>query len=196
MAQARPPRIVPTQLRIAPSALHHWFVTVRTAYEGDAKAIGSVHVRSWQAIYRGEFPQDFLEGLDPDHRAERWSECIRSGPHEGSAILVVESGGEVIGFANVGPSRDDDAPAGEGEVRAIYLMPEHWGHGHGRQLMAAALDHLRQTGFSEAILWVLGSNQQARRFYEIGGWASDGASKDDDSFGFRMSEVRYRRRVA
>lgn len=95
---------------------------VRAANASDAQAIGEVHVRSWQAVYRGQFPQDFLDGLDPVRRAEQWSGYFRSGPHPRDAILVGEAAGEVIGFANVGPSRDDGAPVGEGEVRAIYLM--------------------------------------------------------------------------
>ncbi|MBV9093965.1 MAG: hypothetical protein JO132_08830 [Streptosporangiaceae bacterium] len=59
--------------------------------------------------------------------------------------------------------------------------------------MAAALERLAAAGFEQAILWVLDSNVRARRFYEAGGWSTDGAVKDDDSRGFRMTEVRYRR---
>jgi hypothetical protein len=33
----------------------------------------------------------------------------------------------------------------------------------------------------------------SRRFYAKGGWAEDGAVKQDDSLGFPMTEVRYRR---
>lgn len=32
----------------------------------------------------------------------------------------------VAGFACIGPSRNDDAPAGSGELRAIYLDSELW----------------------------------------------------------------------
>jgi hypothetical protein len=40
---------------------------------------------------------------------------------------------------------------------------------------------------------VLDSNDRARRFYVRNGWAEDGAVKVDDTRGFPISEVRYRR---
>jgi hypothetical protein len=33
---------------------------------------------------------------------------------------------------------------------------------------------------------------RARTFYEAGAWRADGATKSEDSFGVRVSEVRYR----
>ena len=66
----------------------------------------------------------------------------------------------------------------------------------GKALMDSALDVLRQAGFSEATLWVLATNERARRFYEVGGRAPDGAAKQDDSRGFPITELRYRRQLA
>ena len=37
---------------------------IRTANTDDAAAIAEVHVRSWQAAYRGVFPDDVLDGPD------------------------------------------------------------------------------------------------------------------------------------
>jgi hypothetical protein len=62
--------------------------------------------------------------------------------------------------------------------------------------MVAALDALAGFGFGEATLWVLDANERARRFYEAGGWSTDGAAKIDDSHGFPIVEVRYRRALA
>jgi hypothetical protein len=55
---------------------------------------------------------------------------------------------------------------------------------------------LSAAGVSVATLWVLGSNEGARRFYDALGWAPDGATKDDDREGFTLHEVRYRRATA
>ena len=77
-----------------------------------------------------------------------------------------------------------------------YLLAEQWGQGIGKALMDSALDVLRQAGFSEATLSVLATNERARRFYEAGGWAPDGAAKQDDSRGFPITELRYRRQLA
>ncbi|HTW06745.1 MAG TPA: GNAT family N-acetyltransferase [Acidimicrobiales bacterium] len=168
---------------------------VRAAELSDAAGIGLVHVRSWQAAYRDLVPQSFLDGLDAEQRGAGWARYLGASPHEREAVLVAELDGQVVGFASVGPSRDGDAD-GVGEVRAIYLLADRWGQGMGRELMRAALDALRALGFTQASLWVLGSNQRARRFYEAGGWCPDGASKSDDSRGFLLTEVRYTRAIS
>ena len=59
--------------------------------------------------------------------------------------------------------------------------------------MDAALNGLRQAGDTQATLWVLDTNARARQFYEAGGWAPDGETKQDDARGFSITEVRYRR---
>ena len=84
-------------------------------------------------------------------------------------------------------------PRGLGELAAIYLVPEAWGMGVGRQLMASALAALSDAGYDEALLWVLDTNSRARRFYEAAGWQADGAVKEDSSRGFVLNEIRYRR---
>jgi hypothetical protein len=50
-----------------------------------------------------------------------------------------------------------------------------------------------RAGFAEATLWVLDTNERARRFYAAGGWTLDEVTRQDDSHGFPIDEVRYRR---
>jgi ribosomal protein S18 acetylase RimI-like enzyme len=166
---------------------------VRRAEVGDAAAIGSLHVRCWQATYRGLIPQDYLNGLDASQRAEQWRQHL-AAPKEGGSVLIIDLDTQVAGFIAVGASRDEDGQ-NPGEVRAIYLAPEQWNRGHGLQLMAAGLDELRAGGFREATLWVLDRNDRARRFYERNGWRLDSAVKVDHGFGFTLDEVRYRRQL-
>ena len=90
-------------------------------------------------------------------------------------------------------NRADGDPRQVGEIYAIYLHPRAWGTGLGRSLMTAALATLAVAGYTQATLWVLESNARARQFYTKGGWAQDGAVMQDDSRGFPISEVRYRR---
>jgi len=168
---------------------------VRTARPADAAGIGLVHVRSWQAAYPGLIPQDFLDALHPDKRAEGWRQYLDGGPRAREALLVTEGGTGVDGFALVGPSRDEDGAGGPGEVYALYVLPERWRRGAGRELMTAALDALGGFGFAEATLWVLEGNDRARRFYEAVGWTADGATKTETPQGFSITEVRYRYRI-
>ena len=169
-------------------------VDIRPARMEDVPEIAVVHVRSWQAAYRGLLPQAYLDGLDPSQRIGRWERSLSATDWSHGGTLVADTGGRLSGFVSFGPARDDDADSRQaGEIYAIYLVPAAWDEGIGRQLMAAALDRLAEAGYHQVILWVLDSNVRARRFYEAGGWLADGAAKRDDSFGVPMTEVRYRR---
>ncbi len=149
---------------------------------------------SWQAAYRGLLPQAYLDALDPAQRVSQWERIVPAAGPAGGGTLVADAGGRLAGFVSYGPARDDDADSRRaGEIYAIYLAPVGWDEETGRQLMAAALGRLGGAGSGQVILWALGSNTRARRFYEAGGWHDDGAVKHDDSFGVPVTEVRYRR---
>ena len=92
----------------------------------------------------------------------------------------------------MGPSSDQDAAQGTGEVYAIFLEPDVVGTGVGRALFAQGVGDLRSLGFARATLWVLENNAPTRRFYEIAGWRTDGTEKTEDWNGFPLREVRYR----
>jgi GNAT superfamily N-acetyltransferase len=171
--------------------------SVRPATLADAEGIGLVHVRSWQSAYRGKMPQDHLDGLDPVRRAEVWRGIMEeTEPSRGGVRVAVAAGGGIAGFASFGPSRDSDTdPRVTGEVFAIYADPDAWGTGAGRALMASAVAELARLGYASAILWVLDTNDRARRFYALAGWQEDGASKTEGIRGFDITEVRYRRRL-
>ena len=165
-------------------------VRVRHAVVEDAKRIAEVHVRTWQGAYGHVFPAEALESLSDtlERRAARWR-ATAAEPEPGRHLLVAEAGGEVVGFAFSGPSEGDPR---EGELYAIYVLPDAWGRGAARALMAETLRLLRDDGHDEAVLWVLEDNPRTRRFYERCGWRADGAAKDEEWLGARVREVRYR----
>jgi GNAT superfamily N-acetyltransferase len=167
---------------------------IRRALADDALGVASVHVRSWQAAYRGLLPDMYLDQLDVDARRAAWAGTIaeEDWPRTGT-LVATEANGNVVGFAHVGPARDDDLdPLVVGELASIYVLPQVWGSGVGRRLMLAAVNVLRDAGFGAAILWVLDGNDRAQRFYEIGGWQLDGAAKDIVIAETTLAEVRYR----
>jgi ribosomal protein S18 acetylase RimI-like enzyme len=159
-------------------------VQVRPARPEDAAAVAAVHVRTWQEAYEPVFGADRLAGMDVEVRRRRWERWLR----DGERVWVAEADDRVVGFAWIGDSRDAE---GEGELFAIYVLPEAWGGGAGPALMAAALGGLRER-YRTATLWVLADNPRARRFYEREGWRLDGAEKRDEFLGVGVAEVRYR----
>ena len=159
---------------------------IRRARPEDAAAIAAVHVRSWQAAYEHVFGAERLAALDPEPR--RVSGARWLAEPETDACGAVEDGA-VVAFVSTGPSRDDPE---EGELYAIYALPEAWGSGAGGALLDAAVDALRERGYPEAILWVLEDNPRPRRFYEREGWRADGHEREGEHLGVRTVEIRYR----
>jgi GNAT superfamily N-acetyltransferase len=152
-----------------------------------------VQVLSWQAAYRDLMPDQVLDGLSVQRRAELWRSVVATG-RSGEAVLVLEGDDGVEGFAHVCPGRDSDVDIGTGEVSSIYLLPSAWGKGRGRALMDAAVRRLRAEGYHAATLWVLVTNDRARRFYDAAGWSCDGAEKTELVGGTAsITETRYRR---
>jgi len=157
---------------------------VRLGTADDAEGVARVQVETWQAAYAHALPAEQLQALSMEAAVERH----RRWP----PTFVAEVGGRIVGFVSVGKSRDPDT---DGELFAIYVHPEHWGAGIGRELIEAGEDELRRLGHRDAVLWVLDDNPRARRFYEIAGWAVDGTSREIEIFGFDIPEVRYAKRL-
>ncbi len=164
---------------------------IREATPADAPAIASVHVRSWRAAYRGQIPDETLDRMSVEDREATWREWLRD-PRPEQRAWVAEDGGRVVGFSSTAPTEDADAAPGAAEVYTIYLEPEAFGQGIGRALFAQAVDDLRDRGFRAATLWVLETNERARRFYEAAGWRPDGAVTTERIDCSNLPTVRYR----
>lgn len=149
--------------------------SLRDAVADDARAIAEVHVESWRWAYRGQLPDETLDRLDVAEREAWWLAVLASdGAH--ARVIVAQSAGRVVGFAGIGAARDGDASAGTGELYAIYVAEGVAGTGVGRDLLLRSTTALGEEGFERATLWVLETNQRARRFYEREGWAWDGTT--------------------
>ena len=165
--------------------------TVRHATSADADAIGRVQVETWRTAYADLLPQETIESFDVGARQAMWRDGLGRTPRPGSATFVALVEDEVVGFATVGASHSED---GAGEIYAIYVDPEHWGHGAGRALIERSETSLRESGFANALLWVIDGNERAERFYRAAGWKRDG-EKTDVFQGAAVTELRYRKRL-
>ena len=164
---------------------------VRDATPDDARAIAEVHVASWRWAYRGDLPQEFLEGLSIEDREQMWVSWFADPEAEGLVLVAADARG-VVGFGHGGPSRDDDTHDGVGEVKAIYLLPDATRSGTGTALLETITMRLRAEGFGRLTLWVLASNDRARGFYEHRGWSWDGTTSSHRFDCGERPMVRYR----
>jgi len=164
---------------------------VRTATAADAASIAQIHVETWRVAYRGQIPDAVLNGLDVGRRTVLWQERLAQ---RRGAVFVAEDGDSIKGFCDLVPSRDKDADARTvAEIGGIYILPQHWRKGTGRALCNRALATARQQDYTAVTLWVLASNDGARRFYEAMGFSLDGAAKTDKAAdGSELHEVRFR----
>lgn len=171
---------------------------IRPAVSTDAAGIARVQVESWRSAYRGLIEQDYLDSLDVDQRRRRWERILAESVWPRCGTFVAEDDERrLVGFGSIGPTRDDeDDPALVGQLAALYLVARVWGTGTGRALMLTCLAALGAAGYREATLWVLATNDRARRFYSAGGWRPDGARKQEDRGAVTLDEVRYRRPVS
>ena len=165
--------------------------TVRQATAADADAIGRIQVESWRAAYSGLLPEETIAAFDVETRRQMWREGLSRTPRPGSATFVALVDEEIVGFATVGASLSED---GTGELWAIYVHPTTWSRGTGRALIEASEQSLRDSGFTQALLWVLEGNERAERFYRAAGWTRDG-EKEDVFQGATVTELRYRKQL-
>ncbi|MBF6557435.1 MAG: GNAT family N-acetyltransferase [Acidimicrobiales bacterium] len=165
-------------------------IHLRRAEPADAMAVARVHVRSWQAAYRGLLSDEYLDGLRPEDRATSYTFGRLEHDHPTTIVSVEHE--TICGFATIGPSRDAGTE-GIGALHALYVDPECWDTGVGRTLVHEARQRLAGQGFEEAALWVLVGNVRAERFYRNDGWAADGSRRSDEVWSVTVDEVRYRR---
>ena len=169
---------------------------VRTPQREDAAALGVLHVAAWQAAYRnGLMPDEYLDSLSADDRAETWLQALETEPRPRHRRYVADDeSGQPIGFVVVGPA-DGDPDASVGEVYAINVDPDHWGRGAGTLLLEAGIAALTEEGFTTAVLWVHPNNERSRHFYETQNWSAEDVQRTEELFGVTVPEVRYRRRL-
>jgi ribosomal protein S18 acetylase RimI-like enzyme len=163
---------------------------MRDARPEDAFEIAGVHVRAWQAAYRGLLPGEYLDGLRAEDRMTHYNFDDGRPGHPTTIVAVADA--TIWGFATTGPALDHEA-AGTGQIYAFYVDPQMWGRGAGRSLMAEAQARLRRQGFGAALLWVLAGNKRAENFYQAHGWQPDGQRREQEVWGAMADEICYRR---
>lgn len=166
-------------------------VRMRWATAADAAAVAGLHLASYRAAYQGLLPAEVLFSMRADDRASRWRASLKDPQRQTLIAEDEDVSPALIGFAEVGPSRDDDARAGTGELMTLHVAQPRWRHGLGRVLHGRAVAALAARGFQTATVWVLTGNTRARAFYEAMDWNHEGTAREQVVSGTRVAEVRY-----
>ena len=152
--------------------------SIRDAVPGDGPLMGRLHAASWASAYRHFMPHAYLDSPEREEgQARHWAHELFTPSVPGGRGWIIESRGELAGFAWAQPGSETFAypsPGDMGHLDAIHLLPSSIGGGLGRALFWHALAALADLGFSEATLGVYEENVRARGFYEAMGWREDG----------------------
>jgi GNAT superfamily N-acetyltransferase len=147
----------------------------------DAATIAAIHQAAVSVAYR-----PFFSGSPPPTAAELCREWMSALADPTAVALVATVDRRPAGSVLIRADRQ----ARGGELHALHVLPEQWGHGIGSALHDVAIDLLAGGGYDTAWLWVLAANDRARRMYEHRGWTPC-ADTIRDYLG--VQELRYSR---
>ncbi|HTT98934.1 MAG TPA: GNAT family N-acetyltransferase [Rhizomicrobium sp.] len=139
-------------------------LTIRTARPADAAAIARVYIDSWHDTYPGVLSKSLLCSMTPKGQTARWLASIN---HRELVLVAEHDKHGIVAMASAGAVRDRGLGY-DGEVFTLYVDPDHFGCGAGRQLLTGTFAELRKRGFRSCVIWAHAGNN-ARFFYEAMG---------------------------
>lgn len=131
---------------------------IRWSEEGDRPAIAEINCKAFEHAYSGIFGREETERMFSS-QMPRWSSWLK-GRAETLGTLVAEFGDEPVGIAGLVLLKD-----GDGELAALYVLPEHQGRGMGQALWEASVAEFKGRGCAGMRVWVL-AGADAAHFYE------------------------------
>lgn len=168
--------------------------TIRPAASDDAKTLAHLHVQGWRDSYAGLISQAYLDSLDKNDRAQKWTEWLRES--HGPVLIAFDENGKPAGFVNYGrlrtplPGQSAIRPLYTGEIYAIYILAPYWRKGLGRVLMRQTAEGLALMKHKSMCLWVLQGNERAIGFYKALGGQRCG-KKEIDIAGSTRTELCF-----
>ena len=147
---------------------------VRKAEQKDMKLLGRIMAVSFRSAFSDFVSQQFLDACaQEDNCAALLDDVFTAGEMN---FLIGEESGMLVW------QRTEEGA----EIVALHSLPESWGSGLGKAMLAAALEEI---GDRPVYLWAFKENKRARRFYEKNGFHFDGSERVSDYEG--AIEVRY-----
>jgi len=163
---------------------------IEPARREDLDAVAFVHWRGWLDTYRGHLPDGLLESTTLELRQSQWRGTWFDQAEPLGMPLVARLDGEAAGIALAKPARDIASLGVEGEILLLYVLQAAQGGGLGHALFEACRRWFEAQGLRSFGLWVVTTNEAARRFYERhGGQAS--VERFEILRGERIDEIAY-----
>jgi ribosomal protein S18 acetylase RimI-like enzyme len=135
--------------------------------EEDIREVAALTAASWKSAYRGIIDGTYLDALG---EGQRWIDILPARLKDPKRHAVALKRNDVaIGTSWYGLSTTEGYPD-DGEITALYLLPEHIGSGYGHPLMEYTLGSLAELGYTYAVLDVFTANERALRFYHSFGF--------------------------
>ena len=162
-------------------------ITIRLATPADAADMAEIHMRSWEAAYKGIIPEDYIE----EKNATRMALYKRVITDDNTSFHVIQYDEKTIGIMRLAPPQDD---VGNDiyELHCLYLYPDYFRMGIGTKAMEFAFDMARGLKKTAMIVWVLDENVKAIKFYENCGFTKDGKVMNSE-YGKINGRVRMRK---
>ena len=158
------------------------------ATSSDANGIADLHTRSWRAHYRGEFPDDFLDGDLLAERKQVWSERLRH-PQENQFVHVSRAREQLAGFVCAYGGHDSRWGS---LIDNLHVSMSCKRSGIGARLMREAGCWLATYYPNIPVyLLVLESNRTARAFYETLGASNAQVSTMETNGGALVRSCHY-----
>ncbi|HKU02411.1 MAG TPA: GNAT family N-acetyltransferase [Arthrobacter sp.] len=139
---------------------------LRQATSEDAEAVVLMQTQAHEECYPHLLSPEFFRrrrAAIPERVERRRAFLDTNEPR----ILAFDAANQMVGYADAGPGREDDAPEAL-ELYSIYTLRRTYGTGLGAALVSAAV------GPAPTYLWVLEDNPRALAFYLKQGFRPDG----------------------
>lgn len=138
---------------------------LREAVPEDTESVQRVARESWHKAHGPIFGENGVEKL-----LDKWYDqdgVEESIDRKDAPMFLAVDNGEVVGFAQGGPTEDGPADTAVG---AIYVLPEYWGEGFGTELLERLFDAFRTDDHKSVWLAVMADNDVGRSFYDKHGF--------------------------
>ena len=132
--------------------------SLRSGSENERRIRFRVIETAWRAAYKHIYYTNEIDGVF-DGRLPSYGDWVERRKASRGHI-VAESDGKMVGVASLALLR-----SGEGEVTALYVLPDYQGYGIGQALWNASCERLREMDCPAVWVWTL-ARAAATRFYE------------------------------